>query len=171
MAKKNRLQYYVRLIHRYLGFFLAGIMAVYAISGTVLIFRNTDFLKVETEIERQLPPNLSENELGDMLRIRGFEAQETKGNLIVFEQGSYNKQSGVARYNVKEFPVILEKMNDLHKAKAGDPLFYLNVFCGLSLLFFVVSSFWMYLPKAKPFKNGLYFALAGLLLTVIMIYI
>lgn len=33
----------MRVYHRYLGFFLAGIMAVYAISGVVLIFRDTDF--------------------------------------------------------------------------------------------------------------------------------
>ncbi len=28
----------MRLIHRYLGFFLAGIMAVYALSGIIMIF-------------------------------------------------------------------------------------------------------------------------------------
>ena len=32
----------MRVYHRYLGFFLAGIMAVYATSRMVLIFRNTD---------------------------------------------------------------------------------------------------------------------------------
>ena len=30
----------MRIFHRYLGFFLAGIMAVYALSGIVLIFRD-----------------------------------------------------------------------------------------------------------------------------------
>jgi uncharacterized iron-regulated membrane protein len=28
----------MRIYHRYLGFFLAGIMAVYAVSGVVMIF-------------------------------------------------------------------------------------------------------------------------------------
>ncbi len=32
-----------RVVHRYLGFFLAGIMIVYAISGIVLTVRDTDF--------------------------------------------------------------------------------------------------------------------------------
>ena len=54
-----------RIYHRYLGFFLAGIMAVYALSGIVLIFRNTDFLKVETNHERQVASNLSAEELGN----------------------------------------------------------------------------------------------------------
>ena len=31
-----------RILHRYLGFFLAGIMMIYAVSGITLIFRNTD---------------------------------------------------------------------------------------------------------------------------------
>lgn len=35
----------MRIYHRYLGFFLAGIMAVYALSGVILIFRETPFLK------------------------------------------------------------------------------------------------------------------------------
>jgi len=35
----------MRTYHRYLGFFLSGIMAVYAISGIILIFRDTEFLK------------------------------------------------------------------------------------------------------------------------------
>ena len=41
----------MRVLHRYLGFFLAGIMAVYALSGIVLIFRDTDFLKSEQTVE------------------------------------------------------------------------------------------------------------------------
>jgi uncharacterized iron-regulated membrane protein len=42
---KTTVQNSMRIYHRYLGFFLAGIMAVYAISGVVMIFRDTDFLK------------------------------------------------------------------------------------------------------------------------------
>ena len=32
-----------RVLHRYLGFFLAGVMAIYAISGIIMIFRETNF--------------------------------------------------------------------------------------------------------------------------------
>ncbi|MBT5151546.1 MAG: hypothetical protein HOM43_04090, partial [Flavobacteriales bacterium] len=35
-----------RVLHRYLGYFLAGIMMVYALSGITLIFRKTDSFKV-----------------------------------------------------------------------------------------------------------------------------
>jgi uncharacterized iron-regulated membrane protein len=37
----------MRIYHRYLGFFLAGIMAIYSVSGIIMIFRDTDFLKKE----------------------------------------------------------------------------------------------------------------------------
>jgi hypothetical protein len=37
-------------------------------------------------------------------------------------------------------PCLVEKMNHLHKAKSGEPFFFEYIF-GLSLLFFVISSF------------------------------
>jgi hypothetical protein len=43
----------MRIYHRCLGYFLAGIMAMYAISGITLIFRETNFLKQEKQIEKQ----------------------------------------------------------------------------------------------------------------------
>ena len=42
----------MRIYHRYLVFFLAGIMAVYAVSGVVMIFHDTDFLKREMQVDR-----------------------------------------------------------------------------------------------------------------------
>jgi hypothetical protein len=35
---------------------MAGIMAVYAISGVLLIYRDTDFLKKEKKIEKKMKP-------------------------------------------------------------------------------------------------------------------
>jgi uncharacterized iron-regulated membrane protein len=57
----------MRIIHRYIGFFLAGIMAVYALSGMVLIFSDTDFLKRESKIEQTIEPNLTTSDLGQKL--------------------------------------------------------------------------------------------------------
>ena len=66
----------MRIFHRYLGFFLSGIMAVYAISGIVMIFRETEFLKSEREIERQLAVDLPDAEVGITLRIKEFKVKE-----------------------------------------------------------------------------------------------
>lgn len=161
----------MRIYHRYLGFFLAGIMAVYAISGIILIFRDTDFLKVEKKVEKELKPNLEAEELGKALRIRELQVTGTDGAIVSFAQGTYNKETGVAVYTTKELPLVLNKMTQLHKANTKQPLFFLNILFGLSLFFFVISSFWMFMPGTDVFKKGLYFAAAGLVIALVLIFI
>lgn len=171
MSKKPTLSTTMRIVHRYLGFFLAGIMAVYALSGIILIFRDSDFLKQEKQIVKTVKPNASGDDLGRMLELRGFKAEREEGDIVYFKEGTYNKKTGVADYKTKGLPFVLEKMSHLHKAKSGDPLFFLNIFFGLSLLFFVLSSFWMFMPKTTIFKKGLYFTAAGLVLTLILLFV
>jgi len=171
MSKKQNRSGTMRIIHRYLGFFLAGIMSVYALSGTVLIFRDSNFLKQEKQVIKTIKPDASVEELGRILDIRGFKADREEGNLIYFKDGTYNTKTGVADYKTEQLPAIIEKMTQLHKAKSGDPLFFLNVFFAMSLLFFVVASFWMFMPKTSIFKKGLYFTAAGLVLTLILLFV
>lgn len=161
----------MRVYHRYLGFFLAGIMAVYAISGVVMIFRDTDFLKREKQIEKKLAPGLKVDELGQAIRIRNLKAESETNEMISFGQGNYNKVTGMVVYTMKTLPKCIEKLTQLHKASTKQPLFYLNVFFGMGLLFFVISSFWMFVPKTTVFKKGLYFTLAGILVTIILLFV
>lgn len=171
MSRNRNLGATMRIVHRYLGFFLAGIMAIYALSGIVLIFRDTNFLKQENQIATSVKPNANEEELGKLLDIRRLKIDREEGDILFFKDGSYNKKTGEAKYKTYELPTALEKLTHLHKAKTGDPLFFLNVFFGLSLLFFVVSAFWMFLPKTSVFKKGLYFTAAGIVLTIIMLLV
>ena len=60
----------MRLLHRYIGYFMAGIMAVYAISGVLLIYRDTDFLKKEKKIEKKLVFFFFTDKLGKELKTR-----------------------------------------------------------------------------------------------------
>jgi hypothetical protein len=161
----------MRIYHRYLGYFLAGIMAVYSISGLILIFRDTDFFKVDKMIERQLRPGIESQEVGKEIRIKDFKVEKEEGDVITFKQGTYNKATGVAKYTAKELPYIADKLTRLHKADTKKPLFFLNIFFGLSLLFFVISAFWMFLPNTKIFKKGLLFALGGVALALVLIFI
>ena len=158
-----------RQYHRWIGFFLAGIMAVYAISGVLLIFRSTDFLKYESTHERQLEVGLSGKGLGEQLRMKGFAVIEETAETIRFRQGEYNKQSGEVVYTQKDYPAPLAKMVKLHKATTNSPLFIVNIAFGVALLFFVVSSFLMFMPRALPYKNGLKIAGVGFVLMVLMV--
>jgi hypothetical protein len=169
--QKSSLQHKMRVYHRYLGYFLAGIMAVYSISGIVLIFRETDFLKKEKQITRQIKPDLKNEEIGKELRIKDLKIDAENGSIVTFKQGTYNRSTGEASYTAKELPFLMDKLTKLHKANTKQPLFFLNIFFGVSLLFFVVSSFWMYLPKTVIFKKGMYFAIGGVILTLVLIYL
>ena len=171
MKSKKSANFYMRIVHRYLGFFLIGIMTVYSISGTVLIFRDTDVFKVEKHINKTLQPGLKIDELGRALKVRGLKIEKTDGDILYFRNGTYNNNTGVVNFSSKQLPFVLDKMAHLHKAKTDEPLYWLNVFFGLSLLFFAISSFWMFLPKTKTFKKGMYFTLGGIVLTLILIFI
>jgi hypothetical protein len=171
MSAKQSTGFTMRVIHRYLGFFLAGIMAVYALSGMVLVFRDTDFLKQEKQVEQQLEVNMSEAALGEALKIKRLKVDRMEGDMYYFKEGTYNTTTGLAVYSQKELPYILDKMTHLHKAKSADPLFFLNIFFGLSLLFFVISSFWMFMPHTDVFRKGLYFTLGGIVLTLILLFV
>ena len=161
----------MRVYHRYLGFFLAGIMAVYAVSGVLMIFRNTDFLKKDYVEKRTFEVGTKVEELGSSLRIKNFKIEKEEGQVVYFNGGNYNRVTGLATYTKKELPFVLKKMTDMHKATSDRPLFVLNIFFGVSLLFFVISAFWMFLPKTTIFKKGLYFAAAGLVLALLVIFI
>ena len=165
--KKN----YFRIIHRYLGFYLAGIMAVYSISGVSLIFRKTDVFKKVVETTKTISPNLSVKDLESTLKIKNLYVNNIEGNIVYFDNGRYNKLTGEVVYSKKEIPFFLKKMQTLHKATTKSPVYWLNIFFGISLLFFVISSFWMFLPSTSVFKKGIYFSLAGIVMTIIILFI
>lgn len=171
MAKQQTPGTYMRVIHRYLGFFLAGIMAVYALSGIVLVFRNTDFLKKERNHELVVAKNLPADQLSKALDMRKLKVTKTEGGVIYFENGSYQSSTGKAQYTTKGLPYVLDKMTKLHKANTNSPLYWLNIFFGVSLLFFVISAFWMFRPTTSVFKKGLYFTLGGIVLTLLLLFV
>jgi len=160
----------MRIYHRYLGFFLAGIMAIYSISGIIMIFRETDFLKKENHKVLTVAPNLKNEEIGPAIKIKNLKTTEEVGDIVKFKEGTYNRTTGVADFTVKELPYLINKITKMHKATHKDPLYYLNIFFGLSLFFFVMSSFWMFTPGSTIFKKGMYFTLAGIVLALVMLF-
>ncbi len=160
----------MRVVHRYLGFFLGGIMAVYAISGVTLIFRDSDVLKKTYSFEKIIDKNIASKDLGKALDIRRLKVIKEENGIMTFKEGTYNATTGEAKYELVKFPFVIQKLQHLHKAKSSDPLYYLNIFFGLALLFFVVSSFFMFMPSTSIFKKGMYFTAAGILLTLLLLF-
>jgi hypothetical protein len=167
--KKSKIS--TRVIHRYLGFFLVGILAVYAISGITLIFRKTDTFKKTVTKEITLNKETKTKDLGKSLEIKDFKVDSTHSEIVYFKEGNFNKTTGKAVITKKEYPYLLDKMMKLHKATTKSPVYWLNIFFGLSLLFFVISSFWMFLPSTSTFKKGMIFSLLGFLMTILILFI
>jgi hypothetical protein len=65
--------------------------------------------------------------------------------------------------------MVIDKIVTMHKATTNSPLFFLNIAFGLSLLFFSISAFFMYLPTAPIFKTGLKIAGGGFVLALIAV--
>ncbi len=161
----------MRVYHRYLGFFLAGIMAIYSVSGIIMIFRDTDFLKKEHLKVLTVATGLKSEEVGPAIKLKNLKIKSDTLDVVTFEQGTYNRTTGVAEYTVKELPYLINKMTKMHKATNKDPLYYLNIFFGVSLMFFVISSFYMFMPGTTIFKKGMYFTLAGIVLVLVMLFV
>lgn len=158
-----------RKYHRWLGFFLAGIISIYALSGILLIFRKTDFLKFEQTQTHQLEANLTVKQVASKFKIRDLSIIKETDEEILLNVGKYNKLDGVATITQKDYPIVLSKMVKLHKATTNSPLYWLNISFGVGLLFFVISAFLMFAPKFPMFKNGLKIAGIGALVAVLVV--
>ncbi|MFW2177252.1 MULTISPECIES: PepSY-associated TM helix domain-containing protein [unclassified Moraxella] len=160
---------WMRIGHRYIGFFMAGIMLVYALSGVILVFRDTDLLKSEKTIITKVAPQLDEKKLAKELHLKFIEFGKREGDTAFFRDGQYNTVTGETVYTVKKLPMVLEKMNDFHKAPSKGSMGGLNIVFGVALLFFVLSSFFLFAPSSKIFKRGLAFVGVGAILSVVLL--
>jgi hypothetical protein len=167
--EKDSITHYMRLLHRDIGFFVIGLIVIYSISGVILIYRDTNFLKHETLVEKKLSPNMDLSELGKVLRLRDFHVLKTDGEIVYFQNGTYDKETGVAKYSAKELPLWINKFNNLHKSSGGGLVHWFTTVFGILLLFLAISSFWMFKPKTKLFRRGIYFAASGILVAIILL--
>lgn len=161
--------FYMRLFHRYIGFFVIGLTLVYGVSGIIMVFRDTDFLKQEKHIEKQLPQNLKVQELGQALRIRNLEGVRIAGDTIAFKNGWYNKATGQVQYTEKSWPAFIEKLTFVHKTPSKRATSFVSVLFATMLLFLAISSFWMYKPKTKQFRKGIVVVGIGIIVTIILL--
>jgi len=171
VKEKKSIQYYMRSLHRDIGFFVIGLTLIFAFSGTVLIFRETSFLKSEKQTEKQLEPNINESELGAALRMRAFETMKVEGDVVYFKNGTYNKTTGIAVYTEQKFPSFIEKLNNLHKTSTRNATHWFTAAYGILLFFLAISSLWMFKKSNKHFKRGLVLASGGFLLAIVILFI
>ncbi len=167
--KKRSIRRTVRSLHRYIGYFIIGFAVIYSLSGIVLIYRDTDFLKHETLTEKTVAPNLKADELGMALHFRGLKVTKEEGETIHFNNGTYHKPTGVAVYTSKSLPLVLEKLSKLHKSSSKDSMHWFSMIFGILLFFLAISSFWMFESGTKHFRRNVYITIAGVLSATIVL--
>lgn len=161
----------MRAWHRYIGFFVVAMTAVYSISGVLLTFRDTDFLKSETLVKETLAPRMTPIELGMALHLRTLRVLHQDEKILRFNLGAYNKATGEVSYTSMEWPPWLRAMAGLHRVSSQDSRLWFSVLYGVALLFLAVSSFWMYETRVRHFKRGVYIAIAGGIVAVLLIIV
>jgi hypothetical protein len=102
----------------------------------VLVFRGTDLLKVETVIEKPLAKGLDADGLKEGLKRKKLNIVKTEGDIVYFNNGTYNKATGAAIYTVKKEPKIILKSHKLHRADYKNPFFWVSIFLSTCLFFF-----------------------------------
>jgi hypothetical protein len=168
---RKSVSYYMRSLHRDIGFFVIGLTLIYTISGILLIYRDSDFLKHEVNTEREIKPNLSESDLGMALHARDFKVLKSEGDLVYFQNGTYNKATGLVQYKEKVLPSAFSSSIKLHKTSSRSATRWISIAYGILLLFLAISSFWMFKSKTKLFRRGVSVAIGGCIVAVILLMI
>lgn len=162
----------IRFLHRYIGFFVIGITLVYALSGILLTYRGSDFLRSEVLISKIIEQGVAPSELGKVMHSK-ISVLSSDGDMIDFKRGeytgTYNRSTGELVYKSKELPDMLQKMIDLHKMTSDRPSHIFTVTYGFLLLFLAVSSFFMYRPGSGHLKKGIAVSALGVISAIALI--
>jgi len=169
--KSKSFNYYMRSLHRDIGFFIIGITVIFSLSGIVMIYRDTDFMKTEVAIQKELAPGLDPSKLGEIFRLKEMKIVKTEGDIVYFQNGSYNTVSGHAEFTVKSTIFPLNKFIDLHKTLSKKASNYFIALFAASLFFLAISSFWMFKPNTKTFKRGIILSVAGFVVAFLLLFI
>lgn len=162
---------FMRVAHRYLGFFLLIIMVIYAISGVVLIYRDTLIFKKEIYIEKTIEPQLAEQDLAKALKIKAVKVKRIENDIIYFQDGNYNRLTGEARYTTIDYPPLLKSLVLLHKGNSSYRYSWLTTLFGVALFFFAISAFWMFPATSKTFKKGILAVGLGTLFALFILFV
>ena len=168
----KNIQYYMRVLHRDIGFFVISLTVIYCLSGLLLTYENTNFLKSERQIEQQLAPNMPLMMVARLIGDKGFRIQNMEDGTVAFQglvsRGTYNRMTGELRYTAMKYPRILEMFNALHKTRHENKVHIFTVAYSILLLFLAVSSFFMYKPGSRVLKRGIIISILGVIASVLM---
>lgn len=167
--KKTNIYNVMRVLHRDIGFLTIGLTIVYALSGTLLIYRNTDFMKVSRTEEMQLETGLKGGNLGSHLRIPAFNVEREEESKIFFKEGVYDAETGMATVTRKVYPFPLDKLVNLHKITGVSRMSAIALIYGFMLTFLAVSSLFMFKFGSKKSRRGMVMIAVSVVATIVIV--
>lgn len=173
----------LRILHRDLGYFIVGMIVVYALSGIYLNHRhdfNPDY-KIFVEdfkVEVKNESSYSANDIKTILQTLDFDLRYKKhyinneGFVKVFiENGEVviNPETGEGRLQYLQKRPLIFSFNKLHKASIGALWKWVSDFMAVVLLFVGISG--LFLMKGKRGFNrwGIWFTIGGIIVPLVFI--
>ncbi len=178
MKWSTKLNKWLRILHRDLGYLLVGITIIYGVSGYLLNHMDGKDPAFETtEVTIQLPRQLEQEALHSMLSANN-NLPEVKRILVGNDEfsrvmfnggiGVYNSQTGEFSYELHRKKPIIYAINKLHYNKVHGWTIMGDIFA-FSLIFLAISG--MVLVKGKNgFKRrGVWLVAVGLIIPILYI--
>lgn len=173
-------RYWLRVIHRDIGFLMVGLCFVYGISGIILNHMNgKDPAYITKEYSLQLGQSLTPDELKilwgdkeDLPKLNKVVPIDDTHYRLLFSGGTgvYDSINGKAEYEKYTKRKFVYWINRLHYNKVKGWNVMADLFA-LSLVFFAVSGLFMVKGKNGLAGKGKYYLIAGLLIPVLYILI
>jgi hypothetical protein len=168
-ATGSKMRKTMRNLHNNIGYFIVGLVIIYAISGIIQTYRDTDFLKHEIKNEKTIEPNLDVEKLGKAIKQKELKIEKTEGSVIYFKNGTYNTQTGDVKYITKEWYSWVKQITELHKQNSKGIIHYFTIAFAVALFFMCFSAFWMFKPGTKAFSSGVILTVFGIVASIILI--
>lgn len=173
--KNKSYSYWLRVVHRDLGFLMVGVCLIYGISGMLLNHMNgKDPSFHTTEATLNWAPDMSDTELeqtwdatqGLPTLKRVIRADEENIRLMLDGGvGMYNTVSGTVDYEVHKKRPVIYWFNRLHYNRV-EGWNLMGDFFAVSLIFFALSGMWMVKGKHGLKGRGKWYLLIGILIPI-----
>lgn len=170
--------YWLRVIHRDLGYLMVGICFIYGVSGMLLNHmkgKNPAYRTVEASVTldkgldgQQLSAQWGENSsLPKLKRVMKIDSEHSR---VMLEGGVgvYDSRSGVVDYETHEKRPVLYWFNRLHYNRV-EGWSLMGDFFAVSLMFFALSGLFMIKGKNGFAGRGKWFLLVGIIIPLIYI--
>lgn len=168
MGTSGNLHRYMRSIHHYVGYLTLGFAIVYALSGITMVYRNTDFLKVERTHATSIAVMLTPERLKAELKLRDMKVLSDNDSTIVFDAGVYSKLSGEVTYTTKEYVVPIDKFAALHKVNSKSGVHIVGILFGAAIFTLAVTSLFIFPTKSKQFAGNMVVVAVGVAICILI---